>query len=224
MSREQVLANLSKALAGGKPDEERKRVAEARLRVAPRNLVPARGQRPHEGQVDLFEEMALAVSATVERLESAGDIPAAVAGYLRASNFPQHVVRGEDPRLSDLPWDAQSQLEVKIGRADGSELVGLSHAERGIAESGTLVLTSGADNPTSINFLPEAHVVVLKASDIVGDYETMWDALREAHGRRTMPRTVNFVTGPSRSADIEQTLLLGAHGPRKLHILIVGDG
>ncbi len=221
MSREQVLASLGKALAGAKPDEQRRRTIEARLRVAPRNLVPARGQRPHARQVDLFEEMALAVSATVERLVSPGDVPGAVAGYLRASNFPQHIVRGSDPRLADLPWDDQAQLEVKVGRADGSELVGLSHATSGIAESGTLVLTSGPDNPTSINFLPEAHIVVLKESDIVGDYETMWDALREAHGRRTMPRTVNFVTGPSRSADIEQTLLLGAHGPRKLHILIV---
>ena len=224
MSRDAVLANLRKALAEGKPDDERRRTVEARLRVAPRNLVPARGHRPHAARVDLFEEMAEAVSATVERLASAGDVPEAVAGYLRANNLSQHVVRGSDLRLEALPWDAQKQLDVKVGRADGTELAGVSHADAGVAETGTLVLTSGPDNPTSVNFLPEAHIVVLREDDIVGDYETMWDGLRETHGRGSMPRTVNLVTGPSRSGDIEQVLLLGAHGPRKVHVLVVaGD-
>ncbi|MFX8828968.1 LUD domain-containing protein, partial [Acinetobacter baumannii] len=78
-----------------------------------------------------------------------------------------------------------------------------------VAESGTLVLTSGRDNPTTLNFLPEYHVVVVEASDIAGDYETIWNRVRAAYGKGTMPRTVNMVTGPSRSGDIEQTLLLG---------------
>ena len=147
MSRETVLANLRKALARGKPDGERRRAVEARLRVAPRNLVPARGQRSHAAQVDLFEEMAVAVNATVERVERADDVPGTIAGYLRANNLPQHVVRGRDARLAALPWDAQKQLEVKVGRADGSELAGVSHAVAGVAESGTLVLTSGPDKP-----------------------------------------------------------------------------
>jgi hypothetical protein len=92
-----------------------------------------------------------------------------------------------------------------------------------MAETGTLILESGTDNPTTINFLPEVHMVVVRAGDIVGDYETAWTALRQRHGKGEMPRTVNMVTGPSRSADIEQTLLLGAHGPRRLHVMIVGS-
>ncbi|MNT99319.1 Lactate utilization protein C [compost metagenome] len=74
----------------------------------------------------------------------------------------------------------------------------------------------------TLNFLPEHHIVVLAADEIAGDMETIWARLREKQGS-AMPRTVNFVTGPSRSADIEQTLLLGAHGPRALHIVIVGN-
>jgi L-lactate dehydrogenase complex protein LldG len=66
-------------------------------------------------------------------------------------------------------------------------------------------------------------VVVVNAADIVGDYEAVWERLRQRFGRGAMPRTVNFITGPSRSGDIEQTLLLGAHGPRRLHIVVVGD-
>jgi L-lactate dehydrogenase complex protein LldG len=97
--------------------------------------------------------------------------------------------------------------------------VAVSHAFGGVAESGTLVLTSGRDNPTTLNFLPDTHIVVIDAKDIAGDYETLWARLR---GQGAMPRTVNWITGPSRSADIEQTLILGAHGPRRLHVMVVG--
>jgi len=88
---------------------------------------------------------------------------------------------------------------------------------------GTVVLASGPDNPTTLNFLPDVHIVVVDASDIGADFETAMARLRERYGTATMPRTVNMITGPSRSADIEQTLLLGAHGPRKLHVIVVGN-
>ncbi len=93
----------------------------------------------------------------------------------------------------------------------------------GIAESGTLALLSGQDNPTTLNFLPDNHIVVLSEHDIAGAYETVFGTIRDLYGKGQMPRTVNLVTGPSRSADIEQTLILGAHGPRRLHIVVVAD-
>ena len=99
----------------------------------------------------------------------------------------------------------------------------MSHAFAAVAETGTLVLISGADNPTTLNFLPDVHIVVVDASDIAPDFETVMARLRERFGAGVMPRTVNMITGPSRSADIEQTLILGAHGPRKLHVIVVGD-
>jgi L-lactate dehydrogenase complex protein LldG len=92
-----------------------------------------------------------------------------------------------------------------------------------VAETGTLVLTSGRDNPTTLNFLPDVHIVVVDAADVAADFETVLARLRERFGTGIMPRTVNMITGPSRSADIEQTLLLGAHGPRKLHVVVVGS-
>ena len=92
-----------------------------------------------------------------------------------------------------------------------------------MAEPGTPWLRSGPAGPTTLNFLPDTHVVVLRASRIVGAYEEAWDGLRSARGETAMPRTVNFVTGPSRTADIEQTIQLGAHGPRRLHIVLVED-
>jgi len=101
-------------------------------------------------------------------------------------------------------------------------LSSVSRAFAGVAETGTLVLTSGADNPTSLNFLPDNHIVVIDAKDVAGDYEAVWPRLREKFGD-LMPRVVNLITGPSRSADIEQTLILGAHGPRRLHVIVVGE-
>ena len=83
-------------------------------------------------------------------------------------------------------------------------------------------LASGQDNPTTLNFLPETHIVVLRAEGVAGDYETVWAKLRARYGKGALPRTVNWVTGPSRSGDIEQTILLGAHGPRRLHVVVVG--
>ena len=128
------------------------------------------------------------------------------------------VRRGGDPRLEAMPWGKERTLEVGVGASDGHDLVAVSHAFGGVAESGTLMLTSGADNPTTLNFLPDTHVVVLDAADVTGDYETLWQRLRERCGDGVLPRTVNLITGPSRSADIGQTLILGAHGPRRLHV------
>jgi len=154
--------------------------------------------------------------------DHAADVPGAVAAFLRAHNLPMKLKRGADPRLAALPWERERTLEVSVGRSDGNDLVALSHAFGAAAESGTLMLVSGADNPTTLNFLPDTHIVVIDAKDVAGDYETLWQKLRETFGDAKMPRTVNLITGPSRSADIEQTLILGAHGPRRLHVMVVG--
>ncbi len=165
--------------------------------------------------------MAEKVSATVSRVAAADDIPEAVAAYLRENNLPAAVKTGDDPLFAALPWK-RTAVEVKHGASDGEDPVGLSHAFAGVAESGTLVLPSGRDNPTTLNVLPETHIVAIKADDVVGDYEAVWERLRARVGKGQMPRNVMMVTGPSRSGDIEQTILLGAHGPRRLHIIVVG--
>ena len=122
-----------------------------------------------------------------------------------------------------MPWDKEPALERKPGKAIGTDTAGLSHAMAGIAETGTLVLTSGPDNPTTLNYLPETHLVVVHAADIVGAYEDMWTRLRARYGLGQMPRAVNFISGPSRTADIEQQLVMGAHGPRRMLVMIVGE-
>ena len=99
----------------------------------------------------------------------------------------------------------------------------MSHAFGGCCRNGHAGAVPGQDNPTTLNFLPDNHIVVLDAADLAGDLETVFAQLREKFGAGVLPRVVNLITGPSRSADIEQTLILGAHGPRRLHVIVV-DG
>ena len=82
---------------------------------------------------------------------------------------------------------------------------------------------SGPEHPVTLNLLPDTHIVVLREGDIVGGYEDVWARLRARYGKDRMPRTVNTITGPSRTGDIEQTIELGAHGPRRMHIVVVRE-
>jgi len=221
-ARDAVLAKVRRALGVSGEEEARKKAIAARLAEPQPNLVPERGKRDRKGRVQLFCEMAERVSATTERVASPDDVPAAVAAYLRGHNLPMQVRTGADLVLASLPWEREPHLERLAGASDGQDAVSLSRAFGGVAESGTLMLMSGEDNPTTLNFLPDTHIVVLFADDVAGDYEAVWSRIREHYGAGKLPRTVNLITGPSRSADIEQTLILGAHGPRVLHILVVG--
>jgi L-lactate dehydrogenase complex protein LldG len=154
-------------------------------------------------------------------------VPGEVARFLTKNNLP--MVLKVAPEISEkiIPWTDQAILKVGIGRANGTDNVCVSRAFAGVAETGTLVVVSGRISPTTLNFLPVIHICLVHASKIAGDYEEVWTRIRaenqEADTIGFMPRTVNWITGPSRTADIEQTLLLGAHGPQRLHIVIVDD-
>jgi L-lactate dehydrogenase complex protein LldG len=114
-------------------------------------------------------------------------------------------------------------LSLRRGAARGSDHVSITGAFAAIAETGTLVMASGPDHPVSLNLLPDTHIVVLREADIVGGYEEVWAKLRQHYGKDRMPRTVNTITGPSRTGDIEQAIELGAHGPRRMHIVVVSE-
>jgi L-lactate dehydrogenase complex protein LldG len=221
-AREQILAGIRKALGRSAADGAAAgTAADDRIRAHPRGLVPARAGGTHAEQVDLFVRMAESVAATVARVPDADAVPDAVADYLTGLNLPQQVRAAPDPELDALPWGRRPMLTVERGRAEAEDQVSLTGALAGVAETGTLVLHSGAERPTTLNFLPDTHIVVLDAGRIVGAYEDAWDRLRALGA---LPRTVNWITGPSRTGDIEQKIQLGAHGPRRLHIILVGNG
>ncbi|MCW2244863.1 L-lactate dehydrogenase complex protein LldG [Azospirillum fermentarium] len=214
-SRSQVLGAIRAALGGGDRAEAR-RTAEARIAAHARNIVPARTAVPAAELADLFLTMATEVAATVERVADLDAVPGAVAAYLASHNLPAEARVAPD--VAGLPWASRTALTISAGPARDGDAVSVTGAFAGVAETGTLMLTSGPGHPTTLNFLPDTHIVVLPRSRVVAAYEDGWDRLRAEGG---LPRTVNFVTGPSRTGDIEQTIQLGAHGPRRLHILLV---
>jgi L-lactate dehydrogenase complex protein LldG len=219
-ARTDIFSSIRRSLAVKGDERTRLQIVAERLDRAPKGVIPARGQVSGEALVEVFRAQAEAALATVRVVDSVAEVPRAVAEFLRDHNLPATLRMGDDPRLKAMPW-GETALEMSQGRSDGGDLNAVSHALGGVAESGTAVMVSGPENPSTLNFLPDNHIVVIAAKDIAGDYERVFAKLRATYGKGQMPRTVNFITGPSRSGDIEQTLLLGAHGPRRLHVLVV---
>ncbi len=220
-ARETVLTSIRHALGVTGTEAPRRKEVADRMRDHPRGVIPQRGQLPDAERIALCLEKIEAVASTTERIPSLSELPAAVANYLRANNLPLAVKRGSDPRLAAVHWEYEPVLMVSVGASDGKDLAAISYAYGAAAETGTLVLLSGPENPTTLNFLPDNHIVVVAAGTIAGDYETVLARLREERGAEDLPRAINLVTGPSRTADIEQTLILGAHGPRRLHVIVL---
>jgi L-lactate dehydrogenase complex protein LldG len=219
--REQILAGVRRSLRRRRLDVARDTELRERVAAHNRNLVPARATTlEHQGRVDLFVAMAEEVQATVARVSSLGAVPEAVARYLTVENLPAELVLAPDPSLDDIPWHERPLLRIRRGRAEAGDTVSLTPCFAAIAETGTLMLISGATTPTTLNFLPDTHIVIVHRDQVVATYEDGWDRLRDARG---LPRAINFITGPSRTGDIEQRIELGAHGPRRLHIIVVED-
>ncbi|MEE8171385.1 MAG: lactate utilization protein [Alphaproteobacteria bacterium] len=220
--RRRILTALRRELGREElPAQVREELA-TRLTAPKSNLIPARSDKPHAAQVALFVDMAEGAQASVARVSDAAGVPGAVADYLAQNNLPSDIVMAPDAALDSYPWAARPLLKMRRGRAEDADRVSVTGAEMAFAETGTLMLTSDAARPSTLNFLPENHIVVLRAEQITGAYEEGWRRLRaEGEEGGFMPRTVNLITGPSRTADIEQRMQLGAHGPRRLHIIIV---
>jgi len=163
-----------------------------------------------------FREKSEALSTTVDIVAEWSSVPAAVARYLKENGLPMQVVGW--PLVSGHEW-AKSGIAFEGRGAVDADLVGITGCYCAIAETGTLMLLSGPDTPATVSLLPETHVAVLAASRIVAGMEEAWNQARSELG--TLPRAVNFISGPSRTGDIEQTIVLGAHGPYRVHVVVV---
>lgn len=220
-----MLGAIRRGLRRGALPDDIALALRARLAAHPRHLIPARSRLPRPGQVLLFVRNVEKEFGTVARIPAPEAVPAAVADYLASQNLPPDFAMAPHPELQALPWDERPLLRRREGRGEASDLVTVQHGYAGIAETGTLMLPGGPRRPTTLNLLSETEIVVLRASRVVGAYEDAFDLLRAelAPGGGMLPRNVMLVTGPSRSADIESTLELGAHGPRRLHVVLIED-
>jgi L-lactate dehydrogenase complex protein LldG len=213
-ARTRILARIRSAQGRtGSPSPGERRAVDdwiARRAVGPQPTVGA-------DRIAHFEAQAARMSSTTERVARLGDVPRAVAAYLLAHGLPTAAVCWNT--LGDLDWSGAG-LKVEARRPNGDDLVGISGAFVAIAETGTLMMLSGPDTPASMHLLPETHVAVVMADRVVAHYEDGFALARTERGR--LPRATNLVSGPSRTGDIEQTIVLGAHGPYRVHVVIVG--
>lgn len=212
-AREEILARMRRRL--GRAAENAAAVrAEIEAVLARR----APGPRPavEADLVTRFAARAEAMASSIEVVARMDEAPAAVARYLAAQGLAAAAVAW--PQLAGLDW-AGTGLKVENRAARGDDMVGITGVFCAIAETGTLALLSAPDTPATVSLLPESHVALVPASRIVRGMEEAFDLIRAECGE--LPRAVNFISGPSRTGDIEQTLVLGAHGPYRVHIVIV---
>jgi len=209
-ARQQVLARIRSRL--GRDGVDDKPVRTEGTRGQPIRPVVADDLAAH------FIIQAKEIAATVEVVGSPDRVPGAIGSYLASKRLRPKVTTGGDPWLAGLPWQ-EAGIEVTIRQTREGEPVAVSHAAFAVAETGTVVLASGADNPVTLNFLPENHIVIVERSRVVAYQEEVWPMFRE----QGMPRALSFITGPSRTGDIEFDIQLGAHGPKNLHIIIVAS-
>lgn len=193
------------------------RAVQSPSKEMPKPLRPALAEVSGEAAIRQFIAKARTVNTTLSPLERIEELPGALAEELRRRNLPPEIRTGAEPVFA-LNW---GEVNHTTGPGRIEEPATLTRAEFGVAETGSLVFASGRENPVTLNFLGETHFVLLDADDIVGGYEDLWGNWRE---RGLNPRTANFITGPSRSADIGQVLQLGAHGPVALHVFLLGGG
>ncbi len=187
------------------------------------------GPRPAlEGDLRVrFRAMSEKMASTVDEVPRLADAPAAVARYLQALGLAPRAVAW--PALAALDWaGAGLEVEFRAPRFDesqGADPVGITGCHCALAETGTIVLLSGPDTPASTHLLPETHIALVRASRIVAAMEDAFALLRAERGdaRRMLPRALNMVSGPSRTADIEQTVVLGAHGPYRVHLVVATE-
>jgi L-lactate dehydrogenase complex protein LldG len=219
-ARLQILNGIRRSLRRGEISGDQRQAVEARLARPPLGPTVARAQLAQPEKVALFCQWAETNNATVARVATP-DVVAEVVSFLARNNLPARAAMAPSHQLADYDWDSQKMLSLRRGRGEAADQVSITGAFAGIAETGTLVMASGPEHPVTLNLLPDTHIVVVREADIVSGYEDVWTLLRERYGKDRMPRTVNTLTGPSRTGDIEQAMELGAHGPRRMHIVVV---
>ena len=209
MSREIILARIRAAL-GEVPKDPRGDAGSA-----PDSLKGAGGDT-----VSRFTAAANAKSISVIVAPNPHGVPETIARHLKETGVTERRLRTAGLPWPGLPW-SQAGLDLTSGAATLDDTIGLSRALAGIAETGTVMLSSGTDNPTTLGFLPVIHIVVLDRAAVVGTFEEATAILRTYCGADSLPRTVNFISGASRTGDIGGRIVHGAHGPRHLAVVLV---
>lgn len=188
-------------------------------RMAHRSHATADSPSTAADDVRLFQARSIESGAELTEVTQLADVPAAVAAVCDSWQVAPHFVASGDVLLARIDWPADFKLHYRVAGRD--DKVALTGVLCGIAETGSLVMRSSSHTPSTLNFLPENHIAIMQSAQITPRLEHAWSRVYDEAGR--LPRAVNLISGPSKTADVEQTLQHGAHGPRRLHIVLVTD-
>lgn len=213
-AREEILARIGESLGRKGPlptglvEGLDRRMVAHRVHVQPR----------FEGDLAArFIAKLHSVHVTTRQVNSVAQVGDVILRHLQELSLPARVVMAREALLEEIAWPEGLHIEQRAA-ADG-DTVSVTGAFAAVAETGSVVLLSGQSTPTTLSFLPEEHIVVVREEQILPYIEDIWSLMRETHAE--WPRTVNFITGPSKTADVEQTIHYGAHGPRRLQVIVV---
>lgn len=197
-----------------------RRAANGGAAAVSRHERPARTLGDREVLIERFCDMAAFAGAQVCRVADRASAPPAIAAYVSEGGLGDHLVLSAEESVTKLPWSLCPRLLLRTGAVRPGDRVSVTSTIAGVAETGTLLVASSAATPNALHFLPEIHMAIVHAPDIVGAYE---DALARLAPSGSLPRAATFITGPSRTADIEKTPQIGVHGPRQLFIVVIDD-
>ncbi len=182
---------------------------------------------PAQSMIEAFLINVLNNQGTVACAANRSEAVMAVANYLHERFRSRKLVAGNDPRLAAMPW-RDGGLLPRFGAADqepGSPVTqaSLSYARVGIAETGSIVTFTGKSNPAANNFLVEDHIVLVDVADLVANLDDAWEIINALLANEGRPRGINIISGPSSTGDIDAQIVTGAHGPRKWHVILMGE-
>jgi len=191
-------------------------------------IVPYRGELLRAGaslsRTEKFRERLESVGGycyIVKSEDEAARALSAIIGELQSKDAAKRIALSDAPLVSSLARGiAAEEIDVCPLPADLFNYdVGMTMAQAAIAETGTLVLAAERERHRLVSLLPPVHIAIVYSRDIV---DTIGDALTQLRGDATgMSRAITFITGPSRTADIELTLTVGVHGPKELHVIVI---
>jgi L-lactate utilization protein LutC len=210
-ARTEIFSRVHKALGRESLSSQQRKSLDERMASAPDLIRP----QFSDDLVEHFANQLQSVAASFVRVSNTEGIIPAITEHLDSLGLNHKLVVA--PSLKDLQWP--KNFEIHSGRAREADLASVTGCFVAVAETGSVVLLSSPESPTTLNFLPDYHIAIVKSSQLVRHMEDVWTEFRQLPGG--IPRTINLISGPSKTADVEQTLQVGAHGPRSFHVVFV---
>jgi len=215
-ARDAILSRIRRAQGRAGAEPTAAELEAVRAHIARRVVGPRPSLARPADPVGQFRRECDRVGTTHGHAASMAEVPREVARYLAANDLERRIVGWHE--FAALDW-AEAGITYDDRAAEPADRTGLTGCFCAVAETGTLLLLSSPQHPKKTALLPETHIAIVSASRMVDTMEDAFALLRREKGE--LPRATWFVSGASRTADIEMTLVIGVHGPYRAHLILV---